>query len=229
VLFVRWCGSTGEGEVIIMAKVLLVPVEGAVQTTYVGGLAECQALVGGMIERVTVASGRGRDGRQPVGRVVVLYVNEEGILRGLPVNPRLSDAFGVPLLGQPLHGAGFLAVETSEGDPLDMTEDEVDAWTRMLVMLQPEGLHVVRDTAPAPPPVRASVVKLYLKVGRTSSSRGGMLVEERETVDLPITVKVPRSTAETPRARAREEEIEAMGRLIEALEGLLAAQSEEGS
>jgi hypothetical protein len=190
-------------------------------------------LVGGMIERVTVASGRGGDGEQPVGRVVVLYVNEEGILRGLPVNPRLSDAFGVPLIEQPLHGAGFLAVETPEGDPLDMTADEIDAWTRMIVMLQPEGLHVVSDTAPAPPAPEMVEVKLYIKLGRTRSSRplGALaaVVEERDTVDLPVRVKVPKSAATTSSLRGREEEIEAMGRLIEALEKLIAAQPEEES
>lgn len=59
-------------------------------------LAQMQALVGGYVEVV----------RGPRG--IEAYVNEEGTLRGLPINRRLSG-----LLGQPIVGDGFFPLNTA--------------------------------------------------------------------------------------------------------------------
>lgn len=111
-------------------QVLIVPVTGAVHAeTVENDLFVFQALVGGYIECVTLA--------QKKRRATLLYVNEEGILRGLPVNTRLTDAFGLPLLEQPLYGSGFIAAIEAEGPGFEpkevsLTEDEVAAWSRLL-------------------------------------------------------------------------------------------------
>ncbi len=121
-----------------MAKnilVLWVPVKGAVVTkTIVSSIQTMQGLVAGPIERVTLSARH--------GRAVLLHVNEEGILDGLPVNTRLTEAFGMPLLEQPLHGDGFIAA-VSGSTYHDLHESEIAAWSRMLCLLQPERLHAV--------------------------------------------------------------------------------------
>ena len=51
------------------------------------GLEECQAAVGGLIEAVYLPDGR------------LMYVNEEGLLKGLPVNEMASDIAGRYIVG----------------------------------------------------------------------------------------------------------------------------------
>ena len=50
-------------------------------------LSECQAAVGGMIEAVYLPDGR------------LMYVNEEGLLKGLPLNEMASDIAGKYIVG----------------------------------------------------------------------------------------------------------------------------------
>ena len=117
--------------------VLVVPVKGAIVTREIPDtLAAMQAIVGGLIERVTIAGPR-----ESSGRTMLLYVNEEGICDDLPVNIRLTEAFGMPLLEQPLHGDGFLTAVDGSGETQSLTDDEVSAWSRMIFLLGDERLH----------------------------------------------------------------------------------------
>jgi hypothetical protein len=137
--------------------VLVVPVKGAIVTREIPNtLAAMQAIVGGLIERVTLSSrtraistlSTGEQKALRETRTTLLYVNEDGIGLGLPVNKRLSEAFGWPLLEQPLHGDGFLTVVSGpEWGPQSLTDDEIAAWSRMIFLLGDERLHEVKGGA----------------------------------------------------------------------------------
>ena len=62
-----------------MTKALLISVDGSVKRILVNGLKDLQAHVGGYIEGIYLNGGGN-----------LAYVNEEGKLRGLPVNKRAS-------------------------------------------------------------------------------------------------------------------------------------------
>jgi len=137
--------------------VLVVPVAGAIVTKEIeNSLSAMQQLVGGLIERVTLSCrtraistlSTGEQKALRETRTTLLYVNEDGIGLGLPVNKRLSEAFGWPLLEQPLHGDGFLtAVSGPEWGPQSLTDDEIAAWSRMIFLLGDERLHEVKGGA----------------------------------------------------------------------------------
>lgn len=110
-------------------RVLVVPVTGAVEARLIDDDVKAfQAVVGGYIEQVTLA--------HKARRTTLLYVNEEGIINGMPVNTRLTEAFGLPLIEQPVHGPGFIsAVEGNSQESVSLTDDEVAAWSRLLALL----------------------------------------------------------------------------------------------
>ena len=83
-----------------------------------------QKLVGGYIERVVLS--------QKKGRVVSLYVNEEGLFTK-PLNLTLTRAFAHVVNGQ-LHGTGFIVAEVGdEGDLASLTAGELEAWSHLLI------------------------------------------------------------------------------------------------
>lgn len=61
-------------------KGIVIPVEGPVREANVDGYEAMKEVVGGWVEGVTLRQAR-------------MYVNEEGLLRGLPVNPRASALY----------------------------------------------------------------------------------------------------------------------------------------
>jgi hypothetical protein len=87
-----------------------------------------QGIVGGYIERVVIS--------QKKGRVVSLYVNEEGLFTK-PLNLTLTRAFAHVVNGA-LHGTGFLVAEVGdEGDLASLTAGELEAWMLMLLESHP--------------------------------------------------------------------------------------------
>lgn len=80
-----------------MDNVTLIRVDGTEESRpYPKTLAEWQSLVGGLIEVLT-------------RRGLVLVVNEEGLIHGMPPNIRASFAVGIPIVGDAvLLGGGAL-------------------------------------------------------------------------------------------------------------------------
>lgn len=115
-------------------RVLVVPVEGPITTRDIEPTLDAiQEIVGGYYEQVTLLRVRS-------GRVAVLHVNEDGIGLGLPVNPRLTEAFGLPLFNQPLLGQGFIAaVIEPDFDYHGLTDDEAKAWSTLLMLGDSDG------------------------------------------------------------------------------------------
>lgn len=91
-------------------KIIVVPVSG--DPSFVkkipNTLEAMQSIVGGLIEPVMIAPG------------LVLFVDEEGILKGKPLNQRLTRLANVPLCGD-----GFLCREDAEGECLDVTDGDI--------------------------------------------------------------------------------------------------------
>lgn len=103
-------------------RMLLVPVDGPTQVVDVGegfeGIRE--ALGGGWIERVRVAGDWS------------LAVDEDGIAKGLPVNPRASILHGTPRHGHPVYGPALLGREADSMDGIDWVDTDPDALTSWL-------------------------------------------------------------------------------------------------
>jgi hypothetical protein len=65
----------------------------------------------------------------------VMIVDEEGLLKELPLNPAGSIFYGTPLHGQPIVGKIYIAKQT--GNPLDgddikgLTDDDMAEFTRL--------------------------------------------------------------------------------------------------
>jgi hypothetical protein len=70
-------------------KALLIPTTGAVGEVEQHGLRDLQRLLHGDVEGLPV------DGRHDVAA----YVNEHGLLDGLPDNPRAMQLLGIPIAG----------------------------------------------------------------------------------------------------------------------------------
>ena len=85
------------------------------------GLKPMQDIVGGYIERVAL------DGEPVSGRGVDLWLNEEGLIIGLPPN-RLARQIPLYRGDLPLMGNFFIAAHNSMGDTLGLTEDECAEW-----------------------------------------------------------------------------------------------------
>ncbi len=103
-------------------KVLIVEPSGEHREAEVDNeLGAFQAIVGGYIEPI-------------YGRVGTIYVNEEGLLRSLPVNP-LATLFAERVLGRqaqyPLVGTVFIVGPAdTEGDDTDVRPAVVDYFTK---------------------------------------------------------------------------------------------------
>lgn len=103
-------------------NVIIVDPDGTVRHTDIENeLGAFQAIVGGYIEGV-------------YGRVGTIYVNEEGLLRSLPVNP-LATLFAERVLGRqaqyPLVGTVFIVGPAdTEGDDTDVRPAVVDYFTK---------------------------------------------------------------------------------------------------
>lgn len=92
--------------------------EEAVLTPVEEGLKPLQALVGGMIETVTLSRG------------LILVCNEEGRLMGLPPN-RYTVDYGV------IVGDFFITASDEEGEFISLTDDQISLALTML-----EGMKV---------------------------------------------------------------------------------------
>lgn len=82
------------------------------------GLDAMQAEVGGMIEPIRLTE------------EVAIYVNEEGILLGLPSNTVLRNSAGRAVFS--LVGDLFVGANDEEGDSRSLTDDEVSFALRVL-------------------------------------------------------------------------------------------------
>ncbi len=97
-----------------------------VEEVKVDGLADMQAVVGGLIEPVTLADGS------------TMYVNEEGRIFGLPFNSIASDVAGlggaVHVMLQGVVGPVLLLGPLDNlGDHTDLT-DQVRVWVRRVAI-----------------------------------------------------------------------------------------------
>jgi len=99
---------------------LVVPTDPALPVSKidVDGLDDYQAVVGGYIE-VVIPLGRRDSPFRTFGAVG--YVNEDGLMRGLPSNPRATELFGQPLVGD------VLILETTGEDDRSVS-DVTTAW-----------------------------------------------------------------------------------------------------
>ena len=82
------------------------------------GMDAMQAEVGGLIEPVRLTEN------------VAIYVNEEGILLGLPMNTVLRNSEGRAVFS--LVGDLFVGANDEEGDSRSLTDDEVSLALRLL-------------------------------------------------------------------------------------------------
>jgi hypothetical protein len=95
-----------------MPKVLLFPVKAAPQVLDIAkGLKPMQALVGGYIENVTLEEGVG------------LICNEEGKLKGLPLNRR------IPEINDTIRGPFCISRYNDEGETVDVTPEDIKKYT----------------------------------------------------------------------------------------------------
>jgi len=96
-----------------MPRVLLFPVSEDPQDLNIAtGLQAMQDLVGGYIENVTLEDGVG------------LICNEEGKLKGLPMNRRVKE------LNDIIRGPFFISRYNDEGETVDITDADVKKFTK---------------------------------------------------------------------------------------------------
>jgi hypothetical protein len=74
-----------------------------------------QKLVGGYIEAVTLAPG------------VIMYVNEEGLLRSLPPNRLIRRIDGAEI---PVVGDAIIIGTTDDGETVGLSAEQGEAWLR---------------------------------------------------------------------------------------------------
>ena len=77
------------------------------------GLASMQALVGGYVQTVPLSPG------------VDLWINEEGLLKGLPANRLITDDEGCEW---PIVGDCFVAASSEEGETVSLTDEQAAEW-----------------------------------------------------------------------------------------------------
>jgi uncharacterized protein DUF3846 len=99
--------------------VIVEPDKKPYKKTIDNSLEAMQAIVGGYIENVRIASTQ-------KGAMVSLIVNEEGKLIGLPVNRVIRGRGGQDILV----GTFFVTASNGEGDQISLTDQECDQWIR---------------------------------------------------------------------------------------------------
>jgi len=105
---------------------LVVPTDPALPVSKidVDGLDDYQAVVGGYIEAVRPR----QEGRRAIMNLtgIIGYANEEGLLRGLPANPRASSLFGQPLVGNVLILEDAVGLyDPGDGDECAVSENTI--------------------------------------------------------------------------------------------------------
>ena len=96
-----------------MPRILLFPVDVDPKVMDIEkGLEPMQSLVGGYIENVTLEDGVG------------LICNEEGKLKGLPMNRRVKE------LNDIIRGPFFISRYNDEGETVDITDADVKKFTK---------------------------------------------------------------------------------------------------
>jgi len=103
--------------------VRLVPGQMPEVATIAAGLNSLQSEVGGNIEVVGLDKG------------VDAYVNEEGLLIGLPFNCHLPSAFAGGRM-VPVVGTIILASHDEEGETVSLTDEQVGYWQATLASLR---------------------------------------------------------------------------------------------
>jgi len=83
--------------------------DGTINVVTLNGLTEMQDAVGGMIE---ITGGNGWHA----------YVNEEGLVHRLPINPVVSDLLGHHIVGAAILFGGF----DDEGDEIDLSDKDLN-------------------------------------------------------------------------------------------------------
>ncbi len=94
-------------------KALLIPPLGPIQQVKQDGLADLQRLIEGPIEALPV----------PGYADAAAYVNEEGLLEGLPANARATQLLGIQIVG-PAVLCGF---DTATGEQTPIPDDLAQA------------------------------------------------------------------------------------------------------
>jgi Domain of unknown function (DUF3846) len=101
-------------------RAVIVDPDGTIRATEIeASLGSYQAVVGGYIEGV-------------FGNVATIYVNEEGLLRSLPINPS-ATLFATRILGHAgmrLFGTALIVGPPSEGDDTPVRPAVVDYFTK---------------------------------------------------------------------------------------------------